>query len=184
MLQPVATGDDAPIVAQEDAGAFSDILPELGDDTIVIDIRPGNRHRIGDNVSFRLTSAMGGYLTLLDLNAGNELVLLFPTLEDIERGKSGRIRANHALTVPDKSYGIDFTAGPPTGRGQLIAIVTEDRVDLGSLLDDYRDFEPVDSKLELMKSIAERLYAVWTGDEENRGARWAVGYADYEIDDP
>ena len=130
---------------------------------------------------FRLTSAMDGYLTLLDLNAGDELVLLFPIREDIEGGKSGRIRAGHTLTVPDESYGFTFTAGPPIGRGQLIAIVTGDRVDLGSLLEEYREFEPVEDKLGLMKSIAERLYAVWTGDEENRGARWAVGFADYEI---
>ena len=181
VLQPVPGGGDSPTVAEEDAGAVSDILPGLGDDAIVIEIEPGNRHRIGDDVSFRLTSAMAGYLTLLDLNASGDLVLLFPTREDVERGKSGRIRANHALTVPDKSYGITFTAGPPIGRGQLIAVVTEDRVDLGSLLHEHRDFEPVEDKLGLMKSIAERLYAVWTGDEENRGARWSVGYAEYEI---
>ena len=183
VLQPVATGDDSPTVAEEDAGAVSDILPGLGDDAILIEIEPGNRHRIGDEVSFHLTSAMDGYVTLLDLNASDDLVLLFPTREDVKRGKAGRIRANHELTVPDKSYGVTFPAGPPIGRGQLIAIVTEDRVDLGSLLDEHRDFEPVEDKLGLMKSIAERLYAVWTGDEENRGARWAAGYVDYEIGD-
>ena len=32
-----------------------------------------------------------------------------------------------------------------------------------------------------MKSIAARLYAVWKEDGENRGAQWAVGYADYSI---
>jgi hypothetical protein len=183
VLQQASAGDALPIVSEEDAGAVSDILPALGDDAIVIDIQPGNRHRIDDEVFFRVTSATDGYLTLLDLNAGNDLVLLFPTRDDIARGKSGRIRANHALTVPDESYGFAFTAGPPVGRGQLIAIVTEDQVDLGGLLDEHRDFEPIEDKLELMKSIAERLYAVWTGDEENRGARWAVGYAEYRISD-
>ena len=65
VLQPVASADDSPTVAEEDEGAVSDILPGLGDDAIVIEIEPGNRHRIGDDdVSFRLTSAMDGYLTV------------------------------------------------------------------------------------------------------------------------
>lgn len=181
VLRTAATGGGSSTVAGEDAGTVSDILPALAQDAIDVDIRPGNRHRFGDEVSFRVTSGMSGYLTLLDLTAGDDLVLLFPTSDDIGRGKTGRIRANHALTVPDPSYGFDFTAGPPAGRGQLVAIVTEDRVDLDDILDGHRDFEPVEDKLELAESIAERLYAVWTGDAENRGARWAVGYAEYRI---
>ena len=183
VLRTAGAGGASPTVGEEDAEAVSDILPALGDDAIALDIQPGNHHRINDEVSFRVTSAMDGYLTLLDLNAADDLVLLFPTRDDIKVGKSGRIRANHPLTIPDESYGFAFTAGPPIGRGQLIAIVTEDPVDLGGLLDGHRDLEPFEDKLELMQSIAERLYAVWTGDEENRGARWAVGYAEYRISD-
>ena len=86
VLQPVAA-DGLHVVTEDDAGAISDILPELGDDTIDIDIRPGNRLRIGDDVSIRLTSAKDGHLTLLDRNSKNELTLLFP--------HSGGFRAWH-----------------------------------------------------------------------------------------
>ena len=181
VLQPVASAGNTPVVDEEDPEAVSDVLPVLDEDAVSIDIRPGDRHNVGDEVEFVLTSAMDGHLTLLDLNASDELVLLFPTIEDVDRGKSGRILANRPLTVPDKSYGFAFVAAPPAGDGQLIAIVTKDRVDLAGLLDAHREFEPIDNKLDFVKSVAERLYEVWTGDEENRGAKWAVSYAPYWI---
>ena len=180
MLQPVAA-DGLHVVTEDDEGAISDILPELGDGAIDIDIRPGNRLRIGDDMSIRLTSAKDGHLTLLDRNSKNELTLLLPTQVDFERGISDSISAHRPLTVPDKSHRFTFTAQEPAGPGEVIAIVTKDRVNFDSLLDEYRGFEPVDNKLDFMKSIAARLYTVWTGDRENRGAQWAVGYAGYEV---
>ena len=180
VLQPVGA-DGLHMVVQEDTAALSDILPELESDTIDIDIRPGNRLRIGDKVTIRLTSANDGHLMLLDRNSRNDLTLLFPTKLDFDAGISDSISAHRPLTVPNKSHRFTFTAGEPVGPGQAIAIVTKDRVDFNRLLDQYRDYEPIDNKLSLMKSITAELYGVWTGDDENRGAQWAVGYADYEV---
>ena len=151
-------------------------------DQVTVDIFPDRRIRLGEEVSFRLASSVDGHLTLLDLNAAGDLVLLFPTAEDIRRGKSGRIRAGAPLTVPDLSYGVAFEAAEPVGRNVLIAIVTEDLVDLGSLLDGHREFEPIEDGLEFAGAISGRLRAVWTGDPQaNRSARWAIGYVEYEI---
>ena len=183
VLMPRTEAEESlPVVEEDDPEAVSDILPSVGEDSISVEIYPDNHHTIGDEVAFTLTSAVDGYLTLLDLTAGGELVLLFPTEEDIRKDKSGRIGANRPLRVPDKSYGVAFEAGPPTGRGQLIAVVTEDRVDLSDLLEEYRNMESVENPVEFMKSLSGRLHEVWTGDRDrNRGARWAVGYTDYRI---
>ena len=180
VLQPLAA-NGLHMIVEGDTAAISDILPELESDTIDIQIQPGNRLRMGDKVSIRLTSANDGHLTLLDLNSNNELTLLFPTQLDFERGISDKIRAHRPLTVPNELHGFRFTAGEPIGPGQAIAIVTRDRVDYNRVLDKYRDYEPIDNKLDIMKSITAHLYGVWTGDDENRGAKWAVGYADYKI---
>ena len=174
--------ESLPVVEEDDPGAVSDVLPTVEAGSISVEIHPDDHHRIGDEVTFTLTSTVDGHLTLLDLTAGGELILLFPTEEDVRRGKSGRIRANHPLHVPDKSYGFTFEAAPPTGRGQLIAMVTEDHVDLSDLLEEYGDFEPIEDPVKFMKSVSGRLHEVWTGDsDKNRGARWAVGYTDYRI---
>ena len=182
VLMPAPADESIPVVEEDDIEAVSDVLPSVADHTIAVEIHPSNQHRIGDEVTFKLTSAMDGYLTLLDLNADGELVLLFPTEEDTRRGKSGRIRANQPLHVPDKSYGFSFEAQAPTGQGQLIAVVTEDHVDLSDLLERHGDLESIEDPVRFVKSISGRLHAVWTKEEEkNRGARWAVGYTDYQI---
>lgn len=182
VLQPVlATG----LLASSDnggPGAVSDILPEMSGDEVAVEMFPGRRIRIGEEVSLRLASSVDGHLTLLDLNAAGDLVLLFPTAEDIRRGKSGRIRAGASMTVPDLSYGVAFEAAEPVGRGTLIAIVTEDLVEFGDLLDGHRAFEPMGNGLAFAGAVSERLRKVWTGDPQaNRSARWAIGYLRYEI---
>ncbi len=132
-------------------------------------------------MQFQLTSAVDGYLTLFDLTVEDDLVLLFPTDEDRSAGKTGRIRANSALTVPDPSYGFSFEAEAPAGKGKLLAIVTEDPVDLENLLAANGEFEPIGDKIDFMKELSGRLNKVWTADNANRSARWAAGYQDYEI---
>ena len=182
VLQPVSDAGALTMVDESDPDAVSDILPGVTDGRVNVEISPGHRIPIGEELTFRLTSSVNGYLTLLDLTAEGDVVLLFPTAEDILNGKSGRIRANAPLSVPDQTYQMKFYAGDPVGPGRLMAIVTEDYVDLGSLLDGYRDFEPIEERLEFVSSITERLYRVWTGDDDrNRSARWTVGYTDYEI---
>lgn len=161
----------------------TDVLPEVNGHTITLSINPGNVHRIGDLVSFTVTSAADGYLTLLDITASGELVPLFPKPEDIERGKLGRIRANSPLQIPDKSYGFKFYAQPPTGKGQLLALVTHDRINLSDPLSNSSGLEPIANPLAFVQSVSERLHAVYTGERDNRGASWAIGYAGYEVRD-
>ena len=179
VLQPAPDSEDLPVLNEGDPDAISDILPEFASNLVKVEIFPGHRIRKKENISFRLTSSVDGYVTLLDLNADGEMVLLFPSEKDIKNRKSGRIRMGAPLTVPDKSY--KFIAGDPTGRGRLMVIVTEDFVEFDRLLKGHRDLEPIKDKLEFVSSIAERLHTVWTGDPENRGARWAIGYIDYVI---
>ena len=182
ILQPVS-GDGWGAVAEfDDTGAVSDILPEDQDLKVTIRIDPGSEIVIGQDVSFSVRSSTGGYLTLLDLNAEGKLTLLFPVVDDIRSGKSGRIRARAPLTVPDPSYGFEFKASAPAGEGHVIAIVTEDRVDFDSLLEGHREFEPIDNAVEFISAVSAKLLKVWTGDDEkNRAARYSVGYAQYQI---
>ena len=181
ILAPVGSG---PIetVSSDDNEDISDILPPLKQNALSIAIRPDTHHKLGDEVSFEITTEFDGYLTLMDLNAANEMVLLFPTKEDLNHGKTGKIRAASKLRVPDASYGFSFEAGLPTGKGQLLAIVTQDKIDFSDLLEGNRDFEPIKDKSKLAKKISEKLYSVWTGEPDfNRSVRWAVGYKDYSI---
>lgn len=182
ILQPVAPPSQPVQTVSSDSNEdISDVLPAQEQQKISLSILPGNVHNIGDEVQFRITSSVDGYLTLFDLTAENELVLLFPTDEDRTHGKTGRIKGKSPLTVPDPSYGFTFEAQAPTGKGSLLAIVTEDQVDLESLIAPNGDYEPIADKMDFMKELAGRLNTVWTGDAANRSAHWISGYQDYEI---
>ncbi len=181
ILQPASAEGPVQTVTGNTADDVSDVLPEQSSQEIKVSILPGSVHQIGDEVQFQLTSAVDGYLTLFDLTVEDDLVLLFPTDEDRSAGKTGRIRANSALTVPDPSYGFSFEAEGPAGKGKLLAIVTEDPVDLENLLAANGEFEPIGNKIDFMKELSGRLNKVWTADNANRSARWAAGYQDYEI---
>ncbi|MXY34894.1 MAG: hypothetical protein F4186_14220 [Boseongicola sp. SB0676_bin_33] len=75
-----------------------------------------------------------------------------------------------------------FETAEPVGRNVLAAIVTEDLVDLGSLLDGHREFEPIENGLEFAGAISGRLHVAWTGDlHANTSARWPFGYVEHEI---
>lgn len=181
ILQPLLAGAPVQTVDWSSTDDASDVVPELNPTEIRVDILPGNVHRIGDEVHFRLTSGLDGYLTLLDITSEEELVLLFPTDEDRQAGKTGRVSAGSSLTVPDPSYGFAFEAQAPAGKGRLLAIVTADPVDLDDLLRQHGAFEPISGKMAFLKEISARLNQPWTGDVSNRGVRWASGYKDYEI---
>ena len=180
VLQPFDDGG-LQTVSQNDVGAISDILPEFARETISIDILPWHSVTVGENVSFRVTSTEAGHLTLFDLDSEGTLTLLFPTRDDIEAGISGAILANQPLTVPNERHDFFITASEPLGPGRTVAIVTKDLFDFDYLLSQHRDYRPIGNGVGLMKSIAAHLYEVWTGDDENRGAQWSVGYADYDI---
>lgn len=91
-----------------------------------------------------------------------------------QRGEETR---DAPLTVPDLSYGVAFKSAGPVGRGTLIAIVTEDLVELGDLLDGRRAPEPMMDGFAFSGAVSERLRKVWTGDPQtNRSARRAIGY--------
>jgi uncharacterized caspase-like protein len=181
ILQPLLAGAPVQTVDWGAAEDVSDVVPELNSTEIRVEILPGDVHRIGDDVQFRLTSGLDGYLTLLDITAEEELVLLFPTDEDRQAGKTGRIRAGSTLTVPDPSYGFVFEAQAPAGAGKLLAIVTEDLVDLEDLLREHGQLEPISGKMAFLKKVSARLNQPWTSDVSNRGVRWASGYKEYEI---
>ena len=108
---------------------------------------------------------MDGNLALLDLNTGEEPVLLLWTIEDADQGRSGRGLANRPLSVPDISYGFDSVAEPLAGEGQRIAIVSRDRVDRANLPDEHHEFEPIDSELDLLELVVERNCGAWIGEK-------------------
>ncbi len=105
---------------------------------LAIQILPSGRFRLGQEMRFRITSQQEGHLLVVDLNAGGELTQVYPLDEGGVGAIDNRLRPGRALTLPEPQSGLSFTASEPTGTGRLVAILTEEAVDLEDLRDGGR----------------------------------------------
>ena len=108
---------------------------------VTLDILPGQRLRIGAPMSIRVTTKRSGYLVLLDVDAAGKLTQLFPNRASLVSASGAPERINSlsggralALPRPDKP-GEQMIAGAPAGIGMIIAMLSEDPVQLLDLPD-------------------------------------------------
>lgn len=71
---------------------------------------------------FSVTSEVSGRLVILDVNADGVVTQLFPN-EHVLRDDLSLVRAGQIVIVPGPTWGVVFRAGPPFGKGFLIALV-------------------------------------------------------------
>ncbi len=176
-LVPVgaSASEPAEILVEEEPAA------EEAPASVRLEILPQSTVHLGDEVRFRVTSSRSGWLILLDINANGEVFQLFPNDIASAHGQDNRIQANRPITVPDAYYGFAFPAQEPDGHGQLMAIVTRDRVALADLLAENGDFSAIADGKHYLAQLAKRLQEVWRQDQTNRSADWSLAIADYEI---
>ena len=146
-----------------------------------VEIVPGTHVRLGATVQFRITSAKDGFLVLLDVNAKNELVQIFPNQFSDRTGTQNRVSAKRPVLIPDASYGFRFQAQEPVGQGLLLAIVTEDALDLRSLLAPNTGLEAIPQAEDYLTKLAAYLRQTWHKDEFNRRVEWSLGKQAYTI---
>ena len=146
-----------------------------------LEIVPGPRPRLGDVVTYRITSDRPGHLLVIDVNAKDEVIQLFPNKFSDTAGVGNRIVAQHATTIPDARYGFRLRAAEPTGKGTLIAIVTEDPVSLDDVLAQRKDLAVIPEAKDYILAIADRLRRPWTGADGTRASQWSATTVDYEV---
>ncbi len=153
-------------------------LQDNGDNGGVhLEILPRARVRLGEAIRLRVRSVKPGWLILLDVRDNGEVRQLFPS---ICARPSRKLRAGAPLTLPDATYGCEFTASE-AGKGKLLAIVTQDNVSLDDLLAKHRDIAVVADSKAYLSEIAAKLMAVWTADPHNRPVHWSLAVAEYEV---
>ena len=132
LVGPVPAGAKTGSLAPPPAGAG---LAAQNPARLAIQILPSGRFRLGQEMRFRITSQQEGHLLVVDLNAGGELTQVYPLDEGGVGAIDNRLRPGRALTLPEPQSGLSFTASEPTGTGRLVAILTEEAVDLEDLRD-------------------------------------------------
>jgi Domain of unknown function (DUF4384) len=104
-----------------------------------LEILPSQELRIGSAMSIRVGTQRPGYLILLDVDADGKLTQLFPnrtTLVSSPRDRSNALGAGKTITLPEPgSSGFQMIVGPPKGTGMIVAVVSEQPVQLLDLPD-------------------------------------------------
>ncbi len=91
------------------------------------DIGPNKsgRIKIGEKVVFRFQSNQSGYLTIVDIQPGGDVVVLFPN----EAHPSNRIESDRLYSIPSENDTFEITVSEPVGTDTLVAYFTKKRVD-------------------------------------------------------
>ncbi len=184
--EPTASTEDAPTTKPEvtasSAAATAEVLVQSNDADVVIELEPGGRTlHLGQEFRISVTAKRPGSLILLDINSKGDVTQLIPNDIMIQNGHDRELKPGHRITIPDDYYGFAFAAGEPLGKGKLLAIVTEDKVDVEHLLAANRAIAVVPNPDKFMTELAHNLLEVWQGDEKNRPVRWSLGALSYEI---
>lgn len=146
-----------------------------------LEIMPSPRVRVGEEVTFRVRSRRPGHLLIVNVNAAGKVGQFFPNRWSDRAGRGTEIETDRPVTIPNDHYDFPVIALPPTGRGALYAIVTEDRVSLDDLLSRNRDWAPVRDPTNWLLDLGNRLREPWTDQAETRQARWSMMRVEYEI---
>ena len=149
------------------------------DGGIQLRIEPGSKLKLGTEIDIVVASDRDGYLVVLDIDAAGKLVQIFPNKESLRVGVSSRIRAGESVSLPGKGVGFRFRTVPPTGRGLLVAVVSDRNQRLDDLASRHKDLAVVSSPGAYLVEIGEALRAA--DRERPNGPGWRIATLEYDI---
>ena len=148
--------------------------------TVRLNIQPGSRLAIGDVLNIVVESDRRGYLTLLDIDAAGRLVQIFPNEPSLRSGVPARIHPGRPVTLPGEHVGFEFQTTPPTGRGLLVAVVSDENHRLAALTSRHKDLSVAPSPEAYLVEISEALRASTSSTDST----WSVATLEYEVVSP
>jgi len=168
----------------------SDIIPAVNADTLslqLIGAKENNSLKLEDTFRIEISSRKGGFVTLFDVRANGELELLYPFDED----ELLNITSDRELKLPRYSDGFDLVASEPLGKGQLLLVVTEEKVDFANLIAKTRSINAMagaeetlgDFAAELMEALTNEAYQTEDGDWAGvRLPKWSATSLEYFVE--
>jgi Domain of unknown function (DUF4384) len=109
--------------------------------SLSLQMSPDQTARIGNKVSFRVTTKKPGYLLLIDIDAEGRMSQIFPSpelLAQSEEAAMNFIKPGEEMLLPNsvaKKRGFEYVTTPPVGAATIVAILSERRVQILDLPD-------------------------------------------------
>jgi len=84
-----------------------------------------NALKIGDSIVFRFRSNRDGYLTIVDIQPGGDVVVLFPN----DFSRDNRVASGTLYSIPSASDTFEVTVSEPAGTDTVVAFFTEKKAE-------------------------------------------------------
>lgn len=169
------------VITGEVLDDVSNSLGPVAEGELDLQILPSTRVALGETVTFAVTAETGGNLLLFQIDARGALTQLFPNFRSLELNPTRTVPGGRRVIVPDASYGFEFAAQRPTGKGLLVAVVSRDPIDLEDMIRGNVDFETVDDPNDYIDRIAQELLEPHVGAASSRPVDYSVAYRSFEI---
>jgi hypothetical protein len=126
---------------------------------------------LGERIEFTAKSSKNGYLNIIELDPAGNIVVLFPNEFSRKKNIANKIKAWQDIKVPGSIGGFKFNAIEPVGTSRVIALVTQEPLDLfekgiGRITGRFRSISNNDFKA--LKRSTLRAIGI-TADEEEPG---------------
>jgi hypothetical protein len=93
--------------------------------------------KVGEALTFQISSAKPGYLWVLHVDPQDEVSLLLPNRLD----QGNQIQAGRTMILPPPWAEWDIAAGEPLGQSLVAFIVTEEKLPLVKLIEDHKNLK-------------------------------------------
>lgn len=137
---------------------------------VQIDIEPDTSLPVGSSVDIVVESDRDGHLVLLDVDPTGRMVQIFPNRFSERAGVPDRIRAGQTLRIPGTDGGFRFSVEPPVGEGMLLAVVTEQGMQIAGLVSRHKDLAVIERPGAYLVELHEALRAA-SGTDWGRATR-------------
>jgi hypothetical protein len=81
--------------------------------------------KIGENITFHFNSSEEGYITIIDIQPGGDIVILYPN----DSSPNNKIAADKDYSIPSKDDSFQITVSEPEGADTVVAFFTKKKVD-------------------------------------------------------
>jgi hypothetical protein len=152
-----------------------------------VEMAPGGTVNIGSRVSFRITSKKAGYVVLVDVDATGKLRQIYPnSVSPVRstRSNANSIKPGVPLLIPsaaDALGGVAYVVSPPVGSAMVIAIWSEQAVQLVDLPDVPVEVTGQNEALDYLTKRANELRIPDTRSGRLREANWSFDAKFYAI---
>jgi hypothetical protein len=162
-------------------------LPKDNPAGLTVEFVQGDRLKLGDSVQFKVSTQKGGYLLLIDLTPDGKMTQIFPNTRSLAARTSTRqnlVEPGPPLLVPDRRdpyAGFEFKVEPPTGRGLLVALLTDEPLKSIPTPDMPLTMERT-AAIDYIAQLAEELNRDLIVTNPARPRGWSVATKPYRID--